>query len=107
METDLQVWVEQYAEEMSSEVGRALLRDIFVQAGEAAHPEACCAFTYEQLGQIAARALARGEAGFDIDEAVDHVIAPIVYHILFGRRDPSPAYANALLARFWRALALT
>ncbi len=98
-DTDLQVWVEQYTEEMSSEVGRALLRDIFAQATEAAHPGACCAFTYDQLNVIAARAVARGEAGFDVDEVVDHVIAPIVYHILFGRRDPSIAYANALLAR--------
>jgi AcrR family transcriptional regulator len=101
-ETDLQVWVEQYTEEMSSEIGRALLRDIFAQTSEATHPGACCGFTYDQLGLIAARAAARGEAAFDVEEAVDHVIAPIAYHILFGRRDPTLAYANALLDRFWR-----
>ena len=78
------------------------MRDIFAQTAEATHPGACCAFTYDQLGLIAARAAARGEAAFDVDEAVDHVIAPIAYHILFGRREPTLAYANALLDRFWR-----
>ena len=100
MDSDLQVWVEQYAEEMSSEVGRALLRDVIAQAGEAAHPVTCCAFTYDQLNLIAARAAARGETPFDVDEAVDQVIAPIVYRILFGMRDPSLAYVDRLIARF-------
>ncbi len=101
MDSDLQVWVEQYAEEMSSAVGRALLGDIFSQSSEAAYPGACCSFTYEQLQVIATRAAARGETPFDVDEVVDHVVAPIVYHILFGMREPTITYCQTLLARFW------
>jgi AcrR family transcriptional regulator len=97
---DLEAYVLEYAEEMSSKVGQAMLRDVMADAEAAGAPVKCCQYTYDNLGVILARAHGRGERGFDPAEAVDHIIAPIVYHILSGDRDTGPAYCRSLLARF-------
>ena len=96
--TDLRAFIEQYADEMSSPVGQAMMRDVLASSGER-FPGRCCAFTRSHLETIAARAKARGEEPFDLEEVIDHVVAPIVYHILFGDRPLTPAYCRALLAR--------
>ena len=96
--TDLRAFIEQYADEMSSPVGQAMMRDILAPSGER-FPGQCCAFTRNHLETIVVRARARGEEPFDIDEVIDHVIAPIAYHVLFSDRALTPAYCHALLAR--------
>ena len=96
--SDLRAFIEQFMEEMSSPVGRALVRDVFSTAGEA-YPVQCGGFTREHLATIVARAKARGETPFDIDEVIDHVVAPIVYHILYGDRELTLAYCRQLLDR--------
>ena len=103
VETDLEVWVEQYMEEMSSDVGRTLLRDILGNAPEAGQSLQCCSFTTEQLQAIADRAAARGERSFEVGDAIDRVVAPIMYRILFGGHPLTLDYCHALLERFWRA----
>jgi AcrR family transcriptional regulator len=95
--SDLRLFVEQFTEEMSSEVGRALIRDVFA-AGETPADQ-CAHFTHGHLTTIAERAKARGETAFDVNEVVDHVVAPIIYHILFGTRQPSLDYCHSLLGR--------
>ncbi len=94
---DLETWALQYMEEMSSKVGRALLSDVIRTAGEAVYSQTCCAFTYEQLDAIRARALLRGETPYDTAAIVDRVVAPIVYHILFGDRGLTPDYCRGLV----------
>ena len=37
-----------------------------------------------------------------VDEAIDILIAPICYRILFSNGEPSPDYVNGLLERFGR-----
>jgi AcrR family transcriptional regulator len=96
--SDLRAFIEQFMEEMSSPVGRALVRDVFSTAGET-YPVQCGGFTREHLATIVARAKARGETAFDIDEVIDHVVAPIVYHILYGDRELTLAYCHSLLER--------
>jgi AcrR family transcriptional regulator len=95
--SDLRLFVEQFMEEMSSEVGRALIRDVFA-AGETPADQ-CAHFTHGHLTTIAQRAKARGETAFDVSEVVDHVVAPIIYHILFGTKQPSLDYCHSLLSR--------
>jgi AcrR family transcriptional regulator len=95
--SDLRAFIEQFMEEMSSPVGRALMRDVF--SSEETYPCQCAGFTREHLTTIVARAKARDEAAFDIDEVIDHVVAPIVYHILYGDREPTLDYCHALLDR--------
>ena len=95
--SDLTAFIEQFAEEMSSPVGRAMLRDVFSSGQD--FPMQCCGFTYDHLTTLAERAKARGETPFDLDEVIDHVVAPIVYHILYGDRAVTPDYCRALLER--------
>jgi AcrR family transcriptional regulator len=95
--SDLRLFIEQFMEEMSSEVGRALIRDVFA-AGETPADQ-CAHFTHGHLTTIAERAKARGETAFDVNEVVDHVVAPIIYHILFGTKQPSLDYCYSLLSR--------
>jgi AcrR family transcriptional regulator len=96
--SDLRLFIEQFVEEMSSPVGRALIRDVFSPPGEA-FPIQCCGFTRDHLATIASRAKARGETPFDIDEVIDHVVAPVIYHILYGDREPTLDYCHGLLNR--------
>lgn len=96
--SDLRLFIEQFMEEMSSPVGRSLLRDVFSPSGES-YPGQCAGFTRDHLTTIAARAKARGETPFDVDEVIDHVVAPIIYRILFGDRELTLGYCHALLER--------
>jgi len=96
--TDLRLFIEQFMEEMSSVVGRALIRDVFSPSGEI-YPVQCGGFTREHLTTIVSRAKARGESPFDIDEVIDHVVAPIIYHILYGDRELTLDYCHSLLDR--------
>jgi AcrR family transcriptional regulator len=96
--SDLHAFVEQYMEEMSSPVGRTLIDDVFSATGET-YPAQCANFVRENLTIIADRAQARGETPFDVDEVLDHVIAPIVFHIMFGDRELTLDYCHALLKR--------
>lgn len=95
--SDLRLFIEQFMEEMSSPVGRALMRDVF--SSEEAYPCQCAGFTREHLTTIVSRARARDEAAFDIDEVLDHVVAPIIYHILYGDRELTLDYCHSLLNR--------
>ena len=97
MTSDLRVFIEQFMEEMSSPVGRALIRDVF--SSREPTPVQCGGFTQEHLATIASRAKARGETPFDIDEVIDHVVAPIIYHILYGDRELTLDYCHSLLDR--------
>ena len=96
--SDLEAFVVQYAEEMSSAVGRLLLRDVLADGENEASAAKCCRFTYQHLEVISGRSVARGEAGINVAEVIDRVFAPIVYHILFGDRDVEPDYCRQLLA---------
>ncbi|WP_064681211.1 TetR/AcrR family transcriptional regulator [Rhizobium bangladeshense] len=94
---DLEAWAEQYAEEMSSGPGREMIRDVLAaQAG--ANACKCCEYTRQQIVVIAERAKARGEAFPDVDRAMDELVAPIMYRILFGDV-PDAARVRALVAR--------
>jgi len=95
---DLEAYILQYAEEMSSPLGRDTLRDVLSESEDFAAVK-CCQFTYDALDIIAARAVARGETGFTPAEMIDRLVAPINYHILFGDRDVGPAYCRILLDR--------
>ena len=95
---DLEAYVLDYAEEMSSKLGRTVLRDIVSDAAADTAATKCCRFTYDSLDIIAARAVRRGETPFVPAEVIDRVFAPIVYHILFGDRDVGPTYCRTLLA---------
>jgi AcrR family transcriptional regulator len=80
---DLQQWAEQYAEEMSSGPGRQMIRDTLAST-DGASAQQCCDFTRRQIEVISERAAGRGEAFPEVDAVLDHVVAPIIYRILFS-----------------------
>lgn len=96
---DLEAWLEQYVDEMSSGPGRAMTRDVLAGTSGPRNACQCLAFTRQQLATIAARAIDRGETPLDLDALIDHVVAPIMFRILFEEATPSDAFWRSLLDR--------
>ncbi|MGV0908451.1 TetR/AcrR family transcriptional regulator [Martelella sp. FOR1707] len=95
---DLALWLRQFVEEMSSEPGRAMLRDVL--GGERTdNAGQCSGYTRQQLETILARASDGVERPPVPDDLLDRVIAPIMYRILFTDRPPDHDYAQGLLDR--------
>lgn len=99
VEGDLQAWAEQFFEEMGSEVGQAMLRDVLAgrSQGEMPVPCQCAAYTASQIEIILARGTARGEAVPAVDALMDGVVAPIIYRTLFGPTRASHALVRGLV----------
>lgn len=101
---DLQAWVEQYRDEMSSEVGLGMMLDVLaatrgaLAGGQLPVPCQCALFTAAQIGAIVARGVERGEAVPAVDAVMDQVVSPIIYRSLFGPAPMTPAHAQALVA---------
>jgi AcrR family transcriptional regulator len=94
--TDLMQWAEQYADEMASGPGRAMIRDVLSSvATDSRNAGKCCGYTREQVQVIADRARDRGEVFPDVETVIDTVVAPIMYRILF---DDVPPTAEKVLA---------
>ena len=100
---DLQTWVEQYRDEMSSDVGLGMMVDVLSAKGGSGSvgrqpvPCRCVEFTMAQIETIVARGIARGEAVPDVGVVMDTVISPIIYRSLFGPEPVTPAHARALV----------
>ena len=100
---DLQAWVEQYRDEMSSEIGLGMMLDVLSAKGgtpvegQLPVPCKCAAFTAAQIEAIVARGIERGEAVPEIDAVMDTVVSPIVYRALFGSSPMTPEHARALV----------
>lgn len=99
VEGDLQAWAEQFFEEMGSEVGQAMLRDVLAgrSQGEMPVPCQCAAYTASQIEIVLARGTARGEAVPAVDAIMDGVVAPIIYRTLFGPTRASHALVRGLV----------
>jgi AcrR family transcriptional regulator len=101
---DLQAWVEQYRDEMSSDVGLGMMLDVLsarggsLSEGRPPVPCQCAAFTASQIETIVARGVARGEPVPEVDAVMDTVVSPIIYHALFGPPAMTAARAKALVA---------
>ncbi|MCQ4118007.1 TetR/AcrR family transcriptional regulator [Rhodococcus tibetensis] len=89
---DLVAWAQEYLEEMSSPVGRDALRDI-VMSGDEARPDndtkqnKCAGFCRIQIDTILHRDESFSATPGVTERVIDHVVAPIVYRILFDQ-DP-------------------
>lgn len=100
---DLEIWAEQYADEMSSEVGRRMIRDILA-APDVNTATRCCSFTRAQLAFLVERAAREGIAFPEVPELMDHVVSPIMYRILFDEAPPTADYTRALIRRLMNGL---
>lgn len=99
-QADLYAWVEQYFEEYSSDIGRSLLVDI-ASDPESDNREQCYDLVSQQLDVIRDRAIQRGENYIDSQIIIEIIVSPIIYMILFSKRDLQISYAQQLLERLF------
>lgn len=94
---DLLAWAEQYREEMASDVGQAMLRDVLLGRAhsELPVPQQCAAYTQSQLDLILARGRATAQPVPTAEAIMDGVVAPTIYRILFGPVPPSAEQVRA------------
>jgi AcrR family transcriptional regulator len=93
---DIETWLEQYLEEISSELGRALLRDVTCSNDPLTQGQ-CARWLKEQFDVMRARAEARGEPSPASETLMDRVVAPLIYRIVFAAETPDFAFAQGLL----------
>lgn len=88
---DLLAWGEQFLEEMSSELGRQVLKDVLTASGygDGSAPCQCLQITAGQITMLVERARARGQATPSVDCVLDTLVAPIIYRLLMGAGTPT------------------
>ena len=84
--TDLEAWLDQFVDELSSPLGREMIRDLICDPIGPKGTCRCHDYTRSQLEVIAARARRRMDTAFSIDDVIDFVVAPVLYHMLFAER---------------------
>lgn len=85
---DLSLWLEHYLEEITSEPGRKMLRDVLSTAGSD-NACRCAEFMAQQVDVVAERAAVRREPIPTTREVIDHVLSPLLYRVLFASVAPS------------------
>ncbi|MFK0257910.1 TetR/AcrR family transcriptional regulator [Streptomyces sp. NPDC090445] len=97
LSADLTAWAEQFLDEMASPTGRAYIRDALLGDPDGDNAGQCSAYAAEHIGVILTRATGRGEQAPDVETVIDHVVAPLMYRILFRPHGLDTAYARALV----------
>ncbi|MCZ1020704.1 TetR/AcrR family transcriptional regulator [Streptomyces noursei] len=96
--SDLTVWAEHFLDEMASPSGRAYIRDALLGDPDGSNAGQCSAYAADQVEVILARAAARGERTPEAETVIDHVVAPMMYRILFRPGGLDAAYARHLVS---------
>lgn len=106
---DLLAWGEQFLEEMSSELGRQVLKDVLTASGygDGSAPCQCLQITAGQITLLVERARSRGQATPSVDCVLDTLVAPIIYRLLMGAGTPTgqqvERWVDACMAQLERA----
>lgn len=95
--TDLHAWAEQFFDEMNSEPGRAMVRDVMACAASGGWQSQCSAYTREQIQIILDRAERRAECAPDVELIMDRFVAPVMYRILFQGEPMTIEHARELM----------
>ncbi|QES39719.1 TetR family transcriptional regulator [Streptomyces venezuelae] len=99
LRSDLRAWAEQFLDEMGSPAGRAYIRDALLGDPDGSNAGQCSAYAAEQVDVILARAADRGETAPGVETVLDHVVAPMMYRILFRPSGHDGTYARDLVTR--------
>lgn len=101
--SDLEAWAQQYYEEMSSVPGRAMMRDVLASS-DARRPMQCSTLAREQMQVLVERAQQRAvreEAQVStadlVDRLMDHLVAPLVYRLLYETQPMSETWISRLV----------
>ncbi|NNC23278.1 TetR/AcrR family transcriptional regulator [Salinisphaera sp. USBA-960] len=79
---DLQAWGKQYYEEMASNPGQLMLRDI-VASSDDEQRLSCCNLARAEMHTLIQRAQQRNETTPSVDTLMDRFIAPLIYYLLY------------------------
>lgn len=99
LRADLMAWAEQFLDEMGSPSGRAYVRDTLLGDPDT-NAAQCSAYAAEQIGVILAHAEGRGEEPLHVETAMDRIVAPLLYRILFRPAGLDATYARRLVTEF-------
>jgi AcrR family transcriptional regulator len=91
---DLEVWLEQLVDDISSGPGRALFRERINKLGLA---QTAAGYVFQNFACFADRCSARGEPAPVPDRLMDMIFAPIVYRIFFTGQSITKAYQSELI----------
>lgn len=94
---DLHAWAAQLLDEMASQPGQAMVRDVLGSTVQARGPAQCASFTLDHIGCLLERARLRGEPAPAPDAVVDRIVAPIMYRTLYGLGAPGADYSLELV----------
>ncbi|GAB2568717.1 TetR/AcrR family transcriptional regulator [Nocardia heshunensis] len=103
LESDLAAWAEQFLEEMAAPIGRAYIRDALLGSPDSTNAGQCSAYAAEQITLILTRATTRGDHTPNVETILDHVVAPIMYRILFRPDNLTPTLARHLVTELLSA----
>ncbi|MEV7125555.1 TetR/AcrR family transcriptional regulator [Streptomyces sp. NPDC093260] len=101
LRSDLTAWAEQFLDEMTSTSGRAYIRDALLGDPDGGNAGQCSAYAAEQIDVILARAADREENTPDVETAMDRIVAPMMYRILFRPAGLDATYARRLVTELF------
>ncbi|MEV5348368.1 TetR/AcrR family transcriptional regulator [Streptomyces achromogenes] len=96
--SDLTAWAEQFLDDMTAPAGRAYIRDALLGDPDGGNAGRCSDYAAAQIDVILARAAERGEHTPGTETVMDHVVAPLMYRILFRPDGLDASYARRLVA---------
>ena len=91
---DLELWLEQLVEDISSGLGQTLLRERFSNVRMA---QTAAGYVYQNLVCLIDRWTQKGEAVLVADRLMDMIFAPIIYRIFFTGQSITKAYQIELI----------
>lgn len=94
---DLSHWMKSFIDEMTSDPGRAMLREVLGTQGHECTGK-CDDYIREQLKVITKRAEARQEKNVTVNQIVQFIIAPIMYRMLFNDTTPKDQDIETLIS---------
>ncbi|MBR7741878.1 TetR/AcrR family transcriptional regulator C-terminal ligand-binding domain-containing protein [Phycicoccus sp. BSK3Z-2] len=98
---DLLAWAAQFIEEMGSTPGRGYIIDVVAGDSTGANTGACVNYARSALKEIFGRA---PDAGLrDLEDALDRLVAPMMYRIIFDSDRIPSGYSTTLVERYLAA----
>jgi AcrR family transcriptional regulator len=94
---DLSLWAEHFLEEMGSGPGRSYVADVLAGDINGENTGICARYAADAISQILARFSSKTNPA--VDEIIDHVVAPILYRILFTKQRPEAGYGSQLVGK--------
>lgn len=87
---DLLAWSAQYHEEIASQPGQVMLRDV-VASSDNERRRRCSNLIREQMRTLIQRAEQRGEAAPGVETLMERLVAPLVYYLLYDAEFIAPS----------------